>query len=129
METININANVPFVIGRHRDTRLAVIAQDAGATEPMLAGTLLTPDSDGKLVPCVPANPDATPPVDATYPVCALLADVSDDALVAGDVDAYVVYNTILNKELVETVNPDLEIDETFVWEAIKNGLDIKAMN
>lgn len=127
METININANVPFVIGRHRDTRLAVIAQNAEATDPMLAGTLLTPNSDGKLVPCVAE--DAEENVDATYPVCALLADVSAEALVAGDVDAYVVYNTILNKALVEAVNTDLEIDETFIWEAIKNGIDIKEMN
>jgi len=127
METITINANVPFVIGRHRDTRLAVIAQDAGATDPMLAGTLLTPDADGKLVPCVPADEDLN--VDATYPVCALLADVPAEALVADDVEAYVVYNTILNKELLETVNPTLDIDETFVWEAIKNGLDIKSMD
>ena len=127
METINLNANVPFVIGRHRDTRLAVLAQDAGANDPMLAGTLLTPNSDGKLVPCVAEDSDNN--VDATYPVCALLADVSAEALVAGDVDAYVVYNTILNKELVETVNSDLVIDETFIWEAIKNGIDIKAMN
>ena len=126
METITINANVPFVIGRHRDTRLAVIAQNASATEDMVAGTLLTPDSDGKLIPCVPANADDN--VDATYPVCALLADVSADALVAGDVDAYVVYNTILNKALVEAVNPTLEIDETFIWESIKNGIDIKVM-
>lgn len=127
METITIDANVPFVIGRHRDTRLAVIAQDAGATDPMLAGTLLTPDADGKLVPCVPANSDLN--VDATYPVCALLADVSAEALVAGDVEAYVVYNTIFNKALLEAVNPTLEIDETFIWESIKNGIDIKEMN
>lgn len=127
METININANVPFVIGRHRDTRLAVLAQDALATDPMLAGTLLTPNSDGKLVPCVAEDLDDN--VDATYPVCALLADVSAEALVAGDVDAYVVYNTILNKELVEAVNSDLTIDEVFIWEAIKNGIDIKEMN
>ena len=127
METITINANVPFVIGRHRDTRLAVLAQNALATDPMLAGTLLTPDSDGKLVPCVAEDSDNN--VDATYPVCALLADVSADALVAGDVEAYVVYNTILNKEYVETVNSDLDIDETFIWEAIKNGIDIKEMN
>ena len=127
METITINANVPFVIGRHRDTRLAVLAQNALATDPMLAGTLLTPDSDGKLVPCVAEDADNN--VDATYPVCALLADVSAEALVAGDVDAYVVYNTILNKEYVETVNSDLTIDETFIWEAIKNGIDIKEMN
>ena len=126
METITINANVPFVIGRHRDTRLAVIAQNASATEDMVAGTLLTPDSDGKLIPCVPADEDEG--VDATYPVCALLADVSKEALVAGDVDAYVVYNTILNKALVEAVNPTLEIDETFIWESIKNGIDIKVM-
>ena len=127
METITINANVPFVIGRHRDTRLAVLAQNALATDPMLAGTLLTPDSYGKLVPCVAEDADNN--VDATYPVCALLADVSAEALVAGDVDAYVVYNTILNKEYVETVNSDLTIDETFIWEAIKNGIDIKEMN
>ena len=126
METININANVPFVIGRHRDTRLAVLAQNASATEPLLAGTLLTPDADGKLGPCVPADSDNN--VDATYPVCALLADVTKEAIKADDVEAYVVYNTILNKELIATVNSDLEIDETFIWEAIKNGLDIKAM-
>ena len=126
METITINANVPFIIGRHRDTRLAVIAQDALATDPMLAGTLLTPDSDGKLVPCVAE--DAGNGVDATYPVAVLIADVSAEALVAGDVNAVVAYNTILNKELIETVNSDLTIDETFIWEAIKNGIDIKEM-
>ena len=127
METITINANVPFIIGRHRDTRLAVIAQDASATEDMVAGTLLTPDSDGKLVPCVAEDSDNN--VDATYPVAVLLADVSKTALVAGDVDAYVAYNTILNKAFIETVNADLTIDETFIWESIKNGIDIKAMN
>ena len=127
METITINANVPFVIGRHRDTRLAVIAQDAGATTPMLAGTLLTPDADGKLVPCVPADDDLG--VDATYPVCALIADIPADALVADDVEAYVVYNTIFNKAYIEAVNADLTIDETFIWESIKNGIDIKVMN
>lgn len=127
MDTITINANVPFIIGRHRDTRLAVIAQDALATAPMLAGTLLTPNSDGKLVPCVMANADDN--VDATYPVAVLIADVSAEALVADDVEAYVAYNTILNKELIETVNSDLTIDEAFIWEAIKNGIDIKEMN
>lgn len=126
MDTITINANVPFIIGRHRDTRLAVIAQDALATAPMLAGTLLTPNSDGKLVPCVMADADDN--VDATYPVAVLIADVSAEALVADDVEAYVAYNTILNKELIETVNSDLTIDETFIWEAIKNGIDIKEM-
>lgn len=125
METITINANVPFVIGRHRDTRVAVLAQNASATADMLAGTLLTPNEDGKLIPCVPAGED----VDATYPVAALIADVAKADLVAGDVETNVVYNTILNKEFVATVNPDLEIDEAFIWESIKNGIDIKEMN
>lgn len=124
METITINATVPFIIGRHRDTRLATIAQDAGASADMKAGTLLTPDSNGKLVPCVAEAVG----VDPTYPVAVLIADVAKASLVADDVDAYVAYNTILNKELIATVNSHLTIDETFIWESIKNGIDIKEM-
>ena len=127
METITINANVPFVIGRHRDTRLAVLAQNGSATAGLLAGTLLTPNSDGKLIPCVAEDQEHS--VDATYPVCALVADVTKEAIKAGDVDAYVVYNTILDKAFVEAVNSHLTIDEVFIWEAIKNGIDIKDMN
>ena len=126
METLTVNSTIPFVIGRERDTRAAVIKQNASATADMKAGTLLTPDTDGKLVPCVPADPSQSQ--DATYPVAALIADVPAAALVAGDVSAEVVFNTILNKEFVETVNSDLVIDEAFIWEAVKNGIVIKEM-
>lgn len=125
-QTITINDTIPFVIGRHRDTRKAVIAQNALAEADMLAGTLLTPDSDGKLVPCVAEDSDNN--VDATYPVAALIHDIPAEALVAGDVAADVVYNTMLNKAYVEEVNEHLEIDETFIWESVKNGIDIREM-
>ena len=85
-QTITINDTIPFVIGRHRDTRKAVIAQNALAEADMLAGTLLTPNSDGKLVPCVAEDSDNN--VDATYPVAALIHDIPAEALVAGDVAA-----------------------------------------
>lgn len=126
METMTINNTIPFVIGKSRDTRKAIIKQDASATAAMKAGTLLTPDSDGYLVPCVPA--DVGKSQDATYPVAALINDIPATALVAGNVEAEVVFNTILNKEFVEEVNADLEIDEVFIWEAIKNGIVIKEM-
>ena len=125
-ETITINDTCPFIIGRHRDTRKAVVAQNSGATADMKAGTLLTPDTDGKLVPCVAA--DAGQGISATYPVCALLNDIPKDVLKADDVEVDVVYNTMLNKKYVEDVNSDLEIDETFIWESVKNGLDIREM-
>ena len=125
-QTITINDTIPFVIGRSRDTRKAVIAQDAGATDPMLAGTLLTPDADGKLVPCVAADDDLG--VDATYPVAALINDIPADALVAGDVEAEVVYNTMFNKAYVEGVNAHLTIDDVFIWKSIENGIDIREM-
>lgn len=121
---ITINDTIPFVIGRNRDTRKAVIAQNAGATADMKAGTLLAVNENGKLEPCVMASIGVT----ATYPVSALIHDIPKASLIAGDVEADVVFNTMLNKAYVEDVNENLTIGETFIWEAIKNGLDIREM-
>lgn len=119
--TITINDTIPFVIGRSRETRDAVIAQNGSATADMKAGTLLAVNASGKLEPCVSGG-------SPTYPVAALIADVAKADLIAGDVTTGVVYKTMLNKSYVATVNSGLTINETFVWEAIKNGLDIREM-
>lgn len=124
--TITIKDTIPFLIGRERSTRKAVIAKNSSATEDLKSGTLLTPDVDGKLVPCVAA--DSGSGVTATYPVAALINDITKEAIKTGDVVAEVVYNTTLNKAYVEKVNPKLVIDSTFIWESIQNGLDIKEM-
>ena len=121
MADIIINSTVPFVIGRSFDTRDAKIKQNAEATADMKAGTLLAPDADGKLEPCVSGD-------SPTYPVAVLIADVAKADLIAGDVTTGVVFNAMVNKAYVATVNSGLTIDETFIWEAIKNGLDIREM-
>ena len=114
--SIEIKAN-GFIVGSF-SSKKATIAQNSSATDSMKAGTLLYLGSDGKM--------SATK---TDYPICALLSDIDADTLKAGDVTTSVVYNAKLDKKTLEEVNDGLTIDDLFIWNCLKNGLDIVEYN